>query len=130
MQVSFDFCPNVSRPQARLTYNSGGTDGVTCGEHWYENATWDGSYGVGQQMSALSVIQSNLIGTAADLVTNTTGGTSRGNPSAGTSNGEGDAIAAENKPVTTAGKAGAGIITALVLAGVIGGVVFMAHDGY
>lgn len=35
----------------------GGTDGVTCGEHWTTNSTYDGNYGLGQQMSALSVIQ-------------------------------------------------------------------------
>ena len=39
---------------------NGGTDGVTCGIKWTAS-TWDGAYGVGQQMSALEVIQSNLI---------------------------------------------------------------------
>ena len=39
---------------------SGGTDGVTCGTSW-QAGKWDGAYGVGQQMSALEVIQSALI---------------------------------------------------------------------
>ncbi|CAC9889812.1 unnamed protein product [Aureobasidium pullulans] len=40
---------------------SGGDDGTTCGTKWWNNGVWDGAYGVGQQMSALEVIQSNLI---------------------------------------------------------------------
>ena len=43
--------------QAAAAQCDGGTDGTTCGEHWTANSTWDGSYGLGQQMSALSVIQ-------------------------------------------------------------------------
>jgi len=56
---------------------SGGTDGVTCGTRWYEDG-WDNTWGVGQQMSALEVIQSNLITHVDGPVTNTTGGTSKG----------------------------------------------------
>jgi len=93
---------------------SGGTDGVTCGQRWYQ-AQWDGKYGVGEQMSALSVIQSNLISKVTSPVTNNTGGTSKGNPSAGT----GTATDAGNPNVTrvikTSDKVGAGIITALLL---------------
>jgi mannan endo-1,6-alpha-mannosidase len=39
---------------------SGGADGVTCGSKWYING-YDGSYGVGQQLSALETIQSLLL---------------------------------------------------------------------
>lgn len=39
---------------------SGPSDGVTCGQHWYQGG-YDGSYGVGQQMSALEAIQGLLI---------------------------------------------------------------------
>lgn len=39
---------------------SGGTDGLTCGSKWYVG-DWDGSYGVGQQMSALEIMQGLLI---------------------------------------------------------------------
>ncbi|TVY37852.1 Mannan endo-1,6-alpha-mannosidase [Lachnellula subtilissima] len=39
---------------------SGPSDGVTCGEHWYQGG-YDGKYGVGQQMSALEAIQGLLI---------------------------------------------------------------------
>ena len=40
---------------------SGGTNGVTCGEHWYYGG-YDGRAGVGQQMSALEALQGLLIG--------------------------------------------------------------------
>ncbi|KAK3063589.1 hypothetical protein LTS18_014345 [Coniosporium uncinatum] len=38
---------------------TGGTDGVTCGTKWYVGG-YDGAWGVGQQMSALEVVQSLL----------------------------------------------------------------------
>lgn len=56
---------------------SGGADGVTCGTKWTTGA-WDGAYGVGQQMSALETIQGLLIGQVSGPVTNSTGGTSKG----------------------------------------------------
>jgi mannan endo-1,6-alpha-mannosidase len=39
---------------------SGGTNGATCGEHWYWEIAYDGKYGVGQQMSALETIHGLL----------------------------------------------------------------------
>lgn len=39
---------------------SGGTDGKTCGSKWYTGA-WDGTSGVGQQLSALEVTQALLM---------------------------------------------------------------------
>jgi mannan endo-1,6-alpha-mannosidase len=39
---------------------SGGNDGVTCGSKWYTGA-WDGTSGVGQQLSALEVTQALLM---------------------------------------------------------------------
>lgn len=97
---------------------SGGADGVTCGTRW-NIGKYDGSYGVGQQMSALEVIQGLLIDDVAGPVSNTTGGTSKGNPSAGT--GPSHGAFAPPKPITTADRAGAGILTAMVLSFLIGG---------
>ncbi|KAL2074012.1 hypothetical protein VTL71DRAFT_7790 [Oculimacula yallundae] len=95
---------------------SGGTDGMTCGEHWYQ--PYDGLYGLGQQMSALSVVQSMLIDEAPALATNGNGGTSKGDVDAGK---KGDASGPVSKPVTTGDRAGAGILTAMVLSGLLGG---------
>jgi mannan endo-1,6-alpha-mannosidase len=39
---------------------SGGDDGMTCGSKWY-TGSWDGSSGVGQQLSALEVTQALLM---------------------------------------------------------------------
>lgn len=109
----------------------GAANGVTCGEHWTANSTWDGTWGVGQQMSALSVIQNQMIFdvVAPPLLTNTTGGTSQGNPAAGTGQQATVEPGIVGAPVTTAAKAGAGILTALVLCGFMGSVGFMVAGG-
>lgn len=98
----------------------GGTNGRTCGVLWTAGATWDGTTGVGQQMSALEVIQSNLISEVDAPVTNSTGGTSVGDPNAGSTS---DTTAADltRSPVTTGDRVGAGFLTTFILAGVVGG---------
>lgn len=102
---------------------TGGTDQVTCGLKWTQG-NWDGSYGVGEQMSALEVIQSNLITNVAGPVTNSTGGTSQGNPSAGTT-GDDSPSGLTTDPITTGDKVGAGFLTTMVLLLVIGGAWWM-----
>ena len=100
---------------------SGGPDGKTCGRTW-NSKTWDGHSGVGEQMSALSVIQANLISKVSAPVSAASGGTSKGNPAAG-SNGDNPTQAADPKltdPITTGDRAGAGILTALVLGSLLG----------
>lgn len=42
---------------------SGGTDGVTCGSKWWVGG-WDGTWGAGQQLSALEVVQGLLVANA------------------------------------------------------------------
>jgi hypothetical protein len=64
--------------------NTGQSTGTICGLKWYLNGTWDGSNGVGQEMAALEVIIGTLVTPHQNVpLTNTTGGTSIGNPSAG-----------------------------------------------
>ena len=73
-------------------------------------------------MSALSVIQGNLITKVAPPVSAASGGTSKGNPAAG-SNGDNPTQAADPRltsPITAGDKAGAGILTALVLGSLLG----------
>jgi len=65
---------------------SGGANGRICGRRWAET-TWDGKSGVGEQMSALSVIQATLIQKVKPPVTADTGGTSK-RPNRGDSRGQ------------------------------------------
>ncbi|KAK4695278.1 hypothetical protein P7C71_g2446, partial [Lecanoromycetidae sp. Uapishka_2] len=105
---------------------SGGPNGQMCGQKWTAGATWDGTMGVGQQMSALEIIQANLIDTVQVPVTNKTGGISQGNAAAGgNSNGASSNPALDTNAITSKDKAGAGILTTLVLIAVIGGAWWM-----
>ena len=100
---------------------SGGTNSVTCGRQWY-STTWDGKSGVGEQMSALSVIQANLISKVAAPVTANSGGTSKGDPTAG-SGGDNPVVVVDpsaNMKITAGDRAGAGILTVLVLSMFLG----------
>lgn len=111
---------------------SGGGD--VCGLQWF-TSTYDGQTGVGEevsvvprcqriaanerQMSALSVIGSTLIDSSMIPLSLRTGATSKSNPNAGTSSTK---LPGQNtKPITTADKAGAAILTLMVCVGVIGG---------
>lgn len=107
----------ASSAQAAAQSCSGGEDGNVCGTRWTQPG-YDGTFGVGQQMSALEVIQSNLIKKVSGPVSNSTGGTSQGNPSAGTG------VTVHVEPphaITTGDKAGAGVLTAVVLISLLGG---------
>lgn len=115
--------------QAAAQQCSGGSSGTACGLQWTQLSNYDGSTGVGEQMAALEVIQSNLIDTVAGPVTNTTGGTSKGNSAAGTSSNtdETDPAAITDK-ITTGDKAGAGIFTVFIVANVVGAAWWMIHE--
>ncbi len=102
---------------------SGGANGRMCGLSWYKGANWDGTSGVGQQMAALEVIQGNLIGQSRAPFTNMTGGTSKGNPNAGSSS---VSDPAATSPSTPGDRAGAGILTTLVLVGLVGGLLWIS----
>lgn len=100
---------------------SGGSSGTMCGLRWTLGASYDGSIGVGEQMAALEVIQSNLVNRVAGPVTSKSGGTSKGDPNAGTDSG---GIGGKSNTVvliTTADRVGAGILTTIVLAIILGG---------
>lgn len=112
------------RPSALAAANicTGGASGQMCGQKWY-TGQFDGSTGVGEQMSALEVVQSNLISYVDGPVTNTIGGMSPGNPFAGQG---GDPDPASNpQRITTGDRVGAGFLTTLIVVGVVGGAVWM-----
>lgn len=106
--------------QAAAAQCTGGDNGRTCGVKWTEAGVYDGTYGVGQQMSALEVIQSNLIYQVQAPVTNTTGGTSTGNSNAGSGSEEDLSDVDAMLPTTTGDRIGAGFLTAALLVAFLG----------
>lgn len=92
---------------------TGGPQGTTCGLKWTLQQ-WDQTKDFGQQMAALDVIQANLVTQVDPPVTQDTGGTSKGNPGAG-----GDPPEPKPKalsyPITTADRAGAGVLTLMIM---------------
>ena len=98
----------------------------TCGFRW-TTGDYDGDVAqgpAGQQMSALAALSTMLMKQEKVLngpLTNTTGGTSQGDPNAGQKFQELKPL----KDVTAGDKAGASIVTVLVLASFLGSVVWM-----
>jgi mannan endo-1,6-alpha-mannosidase len=111
--------------QAAVSQCTGGTNGRQCGLKW-QDGRFDGRTGAGQEMSALAAVQSLLIGKAKAPVTESSGGTSKGNPNGGKGDGSG---MRKKKPVTAGDKVGASIVTILLL-GLAGGMFgWMSYDG-
>lgn len=108
--------------QAAVEQCCGGDTGRRCGLSWSKRGNWDGTQGVGQQMGALEVVQSLLIKQAKPVLTNTTGGTSAGDPNAGVAPLD---IFMDNWIIGTKDRAGAGILTAVLSLGAAGMFAFM-----
>ncbi|KAK0107646.1 hydrolase 76 protein [Cadophora gregata f. sp. sojae] len=139
---------------------SGGPDGKTCGFKWTTGAAYDGTTGVGQQMSALGILQSAMVqiprkavstggstggtsnsggntgssgGSVQDdflpsfaPVTNTTGGTSVGDASAGISKPGGYEV--KEIKITTKDTIAASFVTIGIVGSVIGGSIIMVLE--
>ncbi|KAI9805016.1 MAG: hydrolase 76 protein [Piccolia ochrophora] len=102
---------------------TGGDTGTMCALRWTLPA-FSGEVGVGEQMAALEIIQSNLIDTVPGPVSEKTGGTSKGDAAAGTG---GDELpdGGPTRGITTGDRVGAGFLTTLILVGVLGGAWWM-----
>jgi mannan endo-1,6-alpha-mannosidase len=98
-------------------------NGRMCGLSWSKGEEWDGTSGVGQQMAALEVIQSNLIQQAKAPLTSSTGGTSQGDPNAGTGEPQYPTMFG---PATTGDRVGAGFLTVAVVGGIVSGLVWLS----
>ena len=110
---------------------TGGDNGQLCGLRWTQNGQWDNTTGIGQQMAAMEVTLANMINYADAPATNSTGGTSQGDPNAGGSDiGRTDpgTSSGRTRPIHTADRVGAGILTALVSACLVAGVIYMLID--
>ncbi|KAL7621135.1 hypothetical protein AAE478_008451 [Parahypoxylon ruwenzoriense] len=108
----------------------GGDNHRMCGLKWANNSgQWDGTTGVGQQMASMEVVLANMIQQAEPPVTNSTGGTSVGNPSAGGSDeGRIDPAGRYYGPTSSGDRAGAIICTIIVLMSLLTGIAFMITD--
>ena len=96
-----------------------GQPGTSCGFRWVPQGN-DGTSGVPQQMNALAALVYAL--DAKKPVSKDTGGTSKGDPNAGISDKE---KTKTFDPITIGDRVGAGFLTTLALAGVIGGCSFL-----
>lgn len=104
-----------SSTEAAIKQCTGGDNGRQCGFQW-SSGVFDGKVGVGETMNVMSAVTSLLVNQVDGPVTNSTGGTSKGDPNAGS---DSHNFSLEFPPATTADKAGAGIITFLLLAGCV-----------
>lgn len=102
---------------------TGGTDGHTCGLDW-TLGHHDGYYGLGEQMSALEIMQNLLINDIPGPYTADNGGSSVGDPNAGLNSSSANVLE-NNLSITHKDRVGAAIITAIVLGVMIGGSVWM-----
>ncbi|GKT65408.1 glycoside hydrolase family 76 [Colletotrichum tofieldiae] len=106
--------------QAAVNQCTGGETGRVCGFYWndrvFVDPAVDKTSGAGEQMNVLAAVSSLLIESVEPPATNTTGGISKGDPDAGSKSKDN----IEPEPITTADRAGAGILTAIVLAGGLG----------
>lgn len=99
--------------------------GIACGFNWASGA-YDGTSGVGQQMSALQSVYATLVQTAPAPYTAASGGTSTGDGAGGAQ--KTDSTVNTLSKITTGDRAGAGILTAVVLGGLLSGSWWMIAD--
>ncbi len=110
-----------SSAAAAVRQCTGGASGRVCGFRWVQGA-YDGTDGAGQEMNVLGALLSLLVDTAPGPYTSSQGGTSAGDPNAG---GDGT-LGAYFRPITAADRAGAGILTALLLGSLAATLLWMA----
>ncbi|KAJ4358967.1 hypothetical protein N0V95_002583 [Ascochyta clinopodiicola] len=101
---------------------TGGANQTSCGLRWIDNGANDGSFGVGEQMAALEVVQALLYSTVSGPATQTNGGVSVSDPNAGA---DVPQTPVSFNAVTTGDKAGASILTILVLVSIVAGAWWM-----
>ncbi|KAF6810115.1 glycosyl hydrolase family 76 protein [Colletotrichum sojae] len=103
----------LNSTQAAIRQCTGGASGRACGFYWtkgeYVDPAVDLTTGAGEAMNVLGAVLSIM--EPEPPVTNSTGGTSRGDPNAGMNSHPYQEFA----PITTGDRAGAGILTVVVL---------------
>ncbi|KAH3670359.1 hypothetical protein WICMUC_004855 [Wickerhamomyces mucosus] len=111
--------------QAAASTCNGGSDGHTCVLNW-QNSSATKEYGLGEQMSALEIFQNLLINERPAPYTDEAGGSSTGDASAGiSSSSDSSTLSGEDLNITSKDKAGSGVLTAVILALLTGGTIWM-----
>jgi mannan endo-1,6-alpha-mannosidase len=94
-----------------------------CGNRWYGG--YDGQNSMENAISGsqiMSAVMVKFLGSSSKPVSTATGGNGTSDASAGTGRSSESALL---PPITTADRAGAGILTVLFVAGMIGGIIFL-----
>lgn len=102
---------------------TGGDNGRFCGFHW-TTGEFDGEVGASQQMNVLAALTSVMTTVNPAPVTNSTGGTSKADFNAGSD----QPALPEYRELTGGDRAGAGILTALTIAGACSAFAWMSID--
>lgn len=115
--------------QAAVNQCTGGPTGRKCGFYWssgqYVDPSVDETTGAGEQMNVLAAVSSLLRADVRPPLTNTTGGSSKGDYGAGSSF---SSMIEPLRPIGPGDKAGAAILTCLMLAGALGVFGWMSWD--
>lgn len=112
--------------EAAVKQCTGGASGRVCGFYWsdgvFVDPAVDKTTGAGEAMNVLAAVSSLLANDKNGPVTNRTGGISIGNPNAGGKD-NGERVL---RAITMSDRAGAGILTAVLLASAVGVFVWMS----
>lgn len=114
--------------EAAVKQCTGGESGRRCGFYWssgkfFEPTTVDHTSGAGEAMNVLAAVSSLLITEANPPVTNSTGGISKGNPNAGHGGDNGEVTL---DPIDVGDKAGAVVLTLVIICSATGAFVWMS----
>ncbi|RYN24565.1 Mannan endo-1,6-alpha-mannosidase [Alternaria arborescens] len=101
-----------------------GADQASCGLRWTKNGINDGSFGVGEQMAALEIVQALLYPTVDGPATTERGGISQSNPNAGIEAPNDDG-STHFDSISTRDRVGASVLTVLVVGGSLVGAWWM-----
>lgn len=104
--------------EASATAAAASCTGGVCGMKWTTGA-YDGSTGVGQEMNAMQIIGVHLINDAVSPVSESTGGTVANGTNLGTGTDASNTVT--YAAITTADRAGAGLLTASLIISMLGG---------
>jgi mannan endo-1,6-alpha-mannosidase len=102
---------------------TGGDNGRMCGFHW-ASGQYDGLQGASLQMNVLGALSALVMPDVPPPLTNGTGGTSKGDANAGQDKTQLPTFA----PITTGDKAGASILTLLIVTGALSAFAWMSID--